>query len=137
MERIVTHPDAAQPSAPLDLEAAAQAFAKSVAATPQYSAYADVQKALAGDPEAQELLRRYAELKRRFDHGGVFVLHGAEESAEFERVEEALSENALIICLQDTQVKLFRLFADLNQVVSDEVGMDFAKAAAPGGGCCG
>lgn len=116
---------------------AAREFAEAVAAAPQYQAYIAAQTALAQDEEAQGLLRKYADLQQRFERGGVVFVRSPEDRDEYEKVEEALSQNERVIYFQDAQVKLVKLLRDLNRVISDEYGTNFAKAAASGGGCCG
>lgn len=117
-----------------NIETAARAFAEAVAATSQYTAFAEAQRALEGDAETQNLLRKYTDLQRRFGRGGIIFMQ-SEDRAEYERTEEALSQNPFITRSQDAQVKLVRLFRELNQVVSDEAGTNFARATAPGGSC--
>ncbi|MGE5590621.1 MAG: YlbF family regulator [Bacillota bacterium] len=116
---------------------AARKFAEAVAATSQYEAYMAAQTALARDEEAQSVLRKYAELQQRFERGGVVFVRSPEDRAEYEKVEEALSQNERLIQVQDAQVQLVKLLRDLNRVISDKYGTNFARAAASGGGCCG
>ncbi len=116
---------------------AAREFAQAVAAAPQYEAYMAAQTALAQDEEAQGLLRKYVDLQQRFERGGVVFVRSPEDRDEYEKVEEALSQNERVIHFQDAQVELVKLLRDLNRVISDEYGTNFARAAASGGGCCG
>ena len=124
------------PEAPA-LADAARKCAEAVAATPEYQTFMQVQEVLQQDEEAQRVIREFTAMQQRFDRGGIVFASTAKERQAYKKAEAAFSTNPRVLDLQDAQQKLVELLKQLNQIISDEYGTDFARAAAAGGGCCG
>jgi cell fate (sporulation/competence/biofilm development) regulator YlbF (YheA/YmcA/DUF963 family) len=91
------------------------------------------------DPDLQRLMDHYRELsekamkaRRRGEQLSPY------DMAEIQNVQASIQNNEAFVKRQAAYEKLVDLFRAVNESLSEHLGLDFARLAAPpGGGCCG
>lgn len=124
-------------ASPAPLIATATDFARAVASSPEFRAYEAATRALSEDAEARALLDQCRELRDRLNRRGGLALASPEERTELERREAALLRARAVMAQQAAYADLAALLRELALEISEKAGIDFGKACARTGECCG
>ncbi|EMA70721.1 hypothetical protein C461_00492 [Halorubrum aidingense JCM 13560] len=113
-----------------NVEAALREFLDALGESETYQRFVAADEALQEDADAMALLREYEQKQRQMQRGGF------DESvmAELKELQTELSTNETVQRQQAAQSELVDLLQRTNDVVSDEIGEEFARST--GGGCC-
>ena len=113
-----------------DVEAALREFLDALGESETYQRFAAADEALQDDDDAMALLREYQRKQQQLQRGGF------DESvmAELKQLQTELSNDETIQRQQAAQAEVIELLQRTNDVVSDEIGEEFARST--GGGCC-
>jgi cell fate (sporulation/competence/biofilm development) regulator YlbF (YheA/YmcA/DUF963 family) len=113
-----------------NVEAALREFLDALGESKTYRRFVAADEALQGDPDAMALLREYQQKQQQLQRGGF------DESVmeELKQLQTELSDNETIQRQQAAQSDLVDLLQQTNEVISDEIGEEFARST--GGGCC-
>ncbi|SIS18054.1 halo-CC-star protein HcsL [Natronorubrum thiooxidans] len=111
-------------------EAAFQTFLETLTTSETYQEFTEANRALENDSEAMALLQEYREKQRRMQRDGF------DQSllSELRELKSELSDNETIQRHQDAQEALVDLLEETNDVISEQLGREFAQQT--GGGCC-
>lgn len=116
-------------SAEDDVEEKLRAFIDAIEDSETYQQFVETSEKLETDPEAMELLEAYRrkqqQLQRNFDR---------ELMQELRELQSDLSDNETIQRHRSAQSELIELLQETNDVISEPIGMEFARSS--GGGCC-
>jgi cell fate (sporulation/competence/biofilm development) regulator YlbF (YheA/YmcA/DUF963 family) len=118
---------------------AATALARAIQETPEWIELRSAQQAFEADPDVTRLMSRYQELFGRWRSAQArgSGLSG-NEAMELAQVQEDIQEHPLFLRHQGAMGELAAVLQRANEVLSSELGIDFAASAAPRrGGCCG
>ncbi len=92
------------------------------------------QRAARADTRYREMVMRHEELAEEKKNGRL----DGRSLVEFIALEGQMQENELCIRQQEAWGKVLGLLYEINAAMSRELGVDFARNAAPQrGGCCG
>ncbi len=114
------------------------AFAESIQNTEIWQEWSQAQQSLESDAALMRKFVRYEELTGAMQHakaqgGGL----PGEQMVELAQVREKIISNPLYIRREEASEQLTRLFQDMNSLLTDRLGVDFAAMAAPRSSCCG
>jgi len=117
---------------------AATAFAAAIRSTPTWQQWDEARRSLEGDAALVDLFSRYQELSGKWQRAGArgSGLSG-EQVVELAQVQEKIANHPLYVRRDETLRELTTLLQDLNSLLTEHLGIDFAAAAAPRSGCCG
>ncbi len=116
----------------------AMAFAESIQATGIWQDWNQAQQAMKGDVSLAHLFSRYEELSgamRNARAQGVGL--PGEQMVEFAQVREGIVNDPLYMRSNEASQRLTKLFQDMNSLLTQLLGVDFAAMAAPRSSCCG
>jgi len=107
-----------------------QAFIETIKRSSTYRDFIEADEALADDPEAMALLQEYRETRMRLQRNGF------DESAmaELRDLRREMADVETIQRHQAARDALEELLTRTNEVISEEIGREFAQST--GGGCC-
>nr|WP_236639735.1 halo-CC-star protein HcsL [Salinigranum halophilum] len=113
-----------------NVETALREFLDALGESKTYRRFVAADEALQDDPDAMALLREYQQKQQQLERGGF------DESVmeELKQLQTELSDNETIQRQQAAQSDLVDLLQQTNEVISDEIGEEFARST--GGGCC-
>jgi len=109
-----------------------QDFAAAVAETPEFQAYEQANLALRQDQPAQRLIEALQVAQQRARWGWLAADDGEES---LEALQRRTMEHPTVKAYVEAQERLNVLCQDVNTMLADAIGTDFAAAAAPS--CCG
>mgnify|MGYP005848256005 CR=1 FL=1 len=112
-----------------DVEPALRAFLETLTDSETYREFVAADEALREDDEAMALLREYRRKQQQMQRG-----FDDSVMQELKELQSELSDNETIQRQQAAQDELVELLQRTNDVVSDEIGREFAQST--GGGCC-
>jgi len=118
---------------------AATGLARAIQSAPQWEEFQRARAAFESDPDLAMLLSRLRELSAlwRIAKNSGRGLAGTDAS-DLADLQARLQAHPLFVRQQDAVRALMAMFQQVNQILSAELGLDFAANAAPqGGGCCG
>jgi len=126
-------------SEPVTVVEAAEVFARAIRFSPVWQRWEQAQAAFDSDATMRQAMERYRELSSRFSlaraQGKGFT---GQEAAEFGVLQGKIQGSSLYRAKEAEGRALVDFLQESNQLLSKELGVDFAAAAAPrGGGCCG
>jgi len=129
----VTESDADAPAnkdVEANVEAALREFLDALGESETYQRFVAADEALKEDADAMALLREYQQKQQQMQRGGF------DESvmAELKELKSELSDNETVQRQQAAQADLVELLQQTNDVISEEIGEEFAQST--GGGCC-
>lgn len=112
------------------VEASFQSFVDMLTDSETYQEFSEARHALEDDPVALELLEEYQTKQRQMEQ------EGFEPSllSELRDLKSEMAENETIQRHQDAQEALIKLLRETNDVISEQLGREFAQST--GGGCC-
>ncbi len=113
-----------------NVEAALREFLDALGESETYRRFVAADEALQEDADAMALLREYQRKQQQMQRGGF------DESVmeELKELNSELSNNETIQRQQAAQAELVDLLQQTNDVISEEIGEEFAQST--GGGCC-
>ena len=112
------------------VETTFETFVETLTDSETYREFAAASRALENDSEATALLREFREKQQRMQRDGF------DESllSELRDLKSEMADNETIQRHQDAQEALVALLQETNDVISDQIGREFAQST--GGGCC-
>lgn len=112
------------------VEATFRTFVETLTDSETYREFTEASRALENDPEAMALLQEYREKQREMQQDGF------EQSllSELRDLKSEMADNETIQRHQDAQEALIELLQETNDVISEQIGREFAQST--GGGCC-
>ena len=120
-----------------DMSAAARELAGAIAETAAYREYEQARTALHDDEAARELLQQFQQAQQFAQiSGGWGGPAAAGGLGELERLERQVTQNATLARLFKAQEQLIATLKELNELMTERLGFDFAELTKPAGGCC-
>lgn len=119
-----------------DALAKAREFAGVLAGSPAFATFLAVRERFAADQAAQTLWRRLQDAEQEM---ALLRTWGGAATAQLEALQRFRAEaqaHPAIGALFDAQGAVVTLFERAAETISAEVGLDFAAACRPAGGCC-
>lgn len=110
---------------------------RTITSTPEYRAFAEAERRYQEDAQARELFGQYQEAQRTVQWMRHIAGDHTQEVKKLEKLEAALDANQTITGYFDTEEKLVALLKELNEFISERLGLDFAGVTKPKSGCCG
>ncbi len=117
-----------------EVRAAVQAFAATLAETREWHAFEDAAVAFKHDGAAQEAVRLFQEKQRSLQMMQQLGMLEQKELDELKHLREAMMNQPRVRDYVDAQNELMLLCQAAAKQVSETIGLDFARACAPG--CC-
>ena len=114
---------------------AAQAFAQTLADTPEFRAFEEGYSGFKHDRAAQETVRQFEEKQRALQMVQQLGVLEQAELNELDRLREAMINQPSVRAYVDAQNELTRLCQAAAQELSAAIDLDFASACASS--CCG
>ena len=111
---------------------AIQRFASGIAEAPEFRIYEQADLALRQDQQAQELIGK---LQAAQQHARWGAFAASDEVDSLDALRERAMAHPTVSAFLEAQGQLAGLCQEINGVLTDTLGMDFASAAAPS--CCG
>ena len=105
-------------------------FISAITDSETYAEFVAASERLDEDSEATALLREYQQKQRRMQRGGF----DDSVMSELRELREEMNDNETIQAQQEAQEALISLLQDTNEVISEQIGEEFAQST--GGGCC-
>lgn len=107
-----------------------QTFIKTVKDSKTYEEFVTANERLEADSEAMSLLQEYQQKKQQIQRGGV----DDATMSELQELRKEMLENETIQAHQAAQEAFVELLQETNDVISEQIGREFAQSL--GGGCC-
>lgn len=114
----------------VSVEEATEILGDALQNDPRFIEWRAATTALEQDPAMTELMGNYKSLAQKAKdsrHGGPQL--SDEEAAEVAKVQKTIQENDLFIKHHETTGVLLEMLRDLNQGISEKIGLDFAAAS--------
>lgn len=105
-------------------------FIDAVTESETYTEFVAANDRLEEDAEAMALLREYQQKQRQMQQGGF----DDAVMSELRELREEMNDNETIQAQREAQEALVSLLQDTNEVISEQIGREFAQST--GGGCC-
>ena len=111
---------------------AAAALAQAIREEPRWVEWSAANEAAEGDPALVALMDRHGELSARLRAGRV-------DKDELTKVADQIRRHPAYKRQEGAEEGMVGLLREVNVTLSEQLGVDFASAAAPqkSGGCCG
>lgn len=122
-----------------DISSAACLMASAILKEPRWKAWSSAKEAVNGDPELQELLVHYRTLSEKMKKAGRRGegLDG-KDTLELADVTNRIKYHSLHRKEMASLEAMIALLREVNEAISDQLGVDFASnASPPRGSCCG
>lgn len=120
-----------------DLDTSTRAFAEALIESPEFREYARTAELFEKDEEAQNLFNSFQTAQQKISAQQEW---GASDSADEVRrvreLEQQVQENAVITEHFNAQTELLATLKELNKLIGDELGFDYAALARPPMNCC-
>ncbi len=107
-----------------------QTFIETVKDSETYEEFVAANERLEADSEAMALLQEYQQKKQQLERGG----SGDATMSELRELREKMDNNETIQSHQAAQEAFVELLRETNDVISEQIGREFAQSL--GGGCC-
>lgn len=124
-----------------DVEAAAmdaaRALARTIGESVAFRAFEEARDTLMADATMTRRLRSHQRRRQAFETARSWNGADSREADELEAEWRVLAEIPAIREYLRTQDELVMLLREVAALISQELGMDYASACAPAGGCCG
>ena len=114
----------------------ARDFAKTLGETPLFIEFVKSHDVFRLDVEAQKIQQEY--LKKQASLKALLMLNAAseEDRKELQDLQEKFSQRPSVIRLIRAQDELISVCQEIGDLISKEIGMDYASSCRTGG-CCG
>ncbi len=107
-----------------------------IAATAEYRSFAEAHRDYRTDPQARQLLGQYQDTLRTVQLMQQLGNDTTAETRELEDLKKALDANQTLRRYFETQESLTTLLGEVNEFISERLGVDFAGLTKPRTGCC-
>ncbi len=124
---------------PMTVVEAAEVFARAIRSSPAWQSWEQAQAAFDGDAAMRQAMKRLRDLSGRF-HLARAQGKGlaGQEATEMAVLQGNVQGDPLYQAKEAEGRALVDFLRETNELLSKELGVDYAAAAAPrGGGCCG
>ena len=128
-------PEAEEVGAEAEVRAAAHAFAQALAESDVFQAWEQAAWALRQDQAAQAMAERLQARQRELQPLLMLGAATAEQRLELEELRSAYLTLPTVLAYMQAETDLRALCQAANEVLSEQVGLDFATNCASG--CCG
>ena len=120
----------------LDLQEATSSLAEKIAHSEPFVHFREATRKMEADQEAMHLLNEYRDMQRKIkaQHDSTTV-----EDIDYDwlrAMQSAIAANDTIQEQNNVQVKASTFLQEVNQEISNLLGMDFASLTRRSGGCC-
>jgi cell fate (sporulation/competence/biofilm development) regulator YlbF (YheA/YmcA/DUF963 family) len=120
----------------LDLQEATSSLAEKIAHSEPFVHFREATRKMEADQEAMHLLNEYTDMQRKIkaQHDSTTV-----EDIDYDwlrAMQSAIAANDTIQEQNNVQVKASTFLQEVNQEISNLLGMDFASLTRRSGGCC-
>ena len=116
------------------VRSAVKAFAEALAGTPEFQAFEEGAVAFKQDRAAQEGVRLFQEKQRSLKMMQQLGMLTEDEMGELKRLRETMMNQPSVRAYVDAQDELMLVCQAAAKELSTAIGLDFARACAPG--CC-
>ncbi len=130
----ITDTNAGNVSTPTErsaLEEVAAQYADAIAAGAAYREYQAAYEALQQDANAKALFAEYQRRSNYVQAAGQWGGVREQDGAELERLEREMSEHSTIARYRASQTALVEELRELNAIMGEELGIDFAAMVRP------
>lgn len=118
-----------------DVERAARRFAAALAETPTYRSFEEASVRFSNDAHAREAYHAFQARQRELQPMIMLGAASEEQKAELDQMYEAFMSEHSASGLLDAQAALAALCSQLDVLLSQRLGLQFAATCSPG--CCG
>ncbi|MFC6758087.1 MULTISPECIES: halo-CC-star protein HcsL [Haloarcula] len=105
-------------------------FMKTLTDSETYQEFVEASEALEEDSEASALLREFQQKQQQMQRGGF----DQSLMSELQDLKAEMDENDTLERHREAQEALIELLQETNDVISEQLGREFAQST--GGGCC-
>jgi len=105
-------------------------FMETLTDSETYKEFVEASEALEDDSEASALLREFQQKQQQMQQGGF----DQSIMSELQDLKSEMAENDTLERHRKAQEALIELLQETNDVISEEIGREFAQST--GGGCC-
>ena len=112
------------------IEEQLRTFMETLTDSETYQEFVDASEALNEDSEASALLREFQQKQQQMQRGGF----DQSLMSELQDLKAEMAENDTLERHRAAQEALIELLQETNDVISEQIGREFAQST--GGGCC-
>ena len=105
-------------------------FMETLTDSETYQEFVEASEALEDDSEASALLREFQQKQQQMQRGGF----DQSVMSELQDLKSEMADNDTLERHRKAQEALIELLQETNDVISEEIGREFAQST--GGGCC-
>ncbi|WP_324663401.1 halo-CC-star protein HcsL [Haloarcula sediminis] len=105
-------------------------FMETLTDSETYQEFVEASEALEADSEASALVREFQQKQQRMQRGGF----DQSVMSELQDLQSEMDDNETIQRHREAQKALVELLQETNDVISEQIGREFAQSM--GGGCC-
>jgi len=105
-------------------------FMETLTDSETYQEFVEASEALEEDSEASALLREFQQKQQQMQQGGF----DQSVMSELKELKSEMADNDTLERHRKAQEALIELLQETNDVISEEIGREFAQST--GGGCC-
>lgn len=116
---------------------AARLLAKGIAESAKFKEFEKMRDRLRADPEAQEMLKSLEMAEQKAQRAATWGGLSKNESKNLETLREETFKHPRILAFLNAQNGLVAELQELNQYMTEKLGIDFADMTKPQTGCCG
>jgi cell fate (sporulation/competence/biofilm development) regulator YlbF (YheA/YmcA/DUF963 family) len=118
------------------LQTAGETFVAAVTATPEMEAFVRAKAVFRADPELQDLRKRLSQRSGELQAKQTTGALTQQEIDEVQFLQNTLNAHPITVQFVQARHAIIARLGECNEAVSEEIGFDFAAAAAPQS-CCG
>lgn len=119
-----------------DLDTATKTFAEAVVASPEYREYIRTAELFEKDTEAQSLFEAFQNAQQQLSAQQQWGAGSTDEIQRVRDLEQQVQENTTLSEHFKAQTELVDTLKELNTVIGEELGFDYAALAMPPKNCC-
>ena len=120
-----------------DLDTATKAFAEAVVESPEYREYIRTAELFEKDVEAQSLFQSFQNAQQQLSAQQQWGAAGStDEIRRVRELEQQVQDNTTLSEHFKAQTELVDTLKELNTVIGEELGFDYAALAMPPKTCC-
>lgn len=119
-----------------DLDTATKAFAEAVVDSPEYREYIRTAELFEKDTEAQSLFEAFQNAQQQLSAQQQWGAGSTDEIQRVRDLEQQVQDNTTLSEHFTAQTELVDTLKELNKVIGEELGFDYATLAMPPKTCC-
>ncbi len=119
-----------------DLDTATKEFAEAVVESPEYREYIRTAELFEKDQDAQSLFQAFQNAQEQLSAQQQWGAGSTEEIQRVRDLEQQVQENTILTEHFKAQTELVDTLKELNTVIGEELGFDYATLAMPPRSCC-